>query len=80
MNSDIRFAAQVNECKRIFTPAIIAKIAANEMPECFETTRESYVAMAQLLMQAMHTIEQLAAKQEQHGQDHPRGGNPSSPA
>lgn len=68
MNDDIRFTAQVNECKRAYTPEIIQKIAANNMPECFEITREAYVAMAQLLMHALDQLEMIVTgDHEQRG-------------
>ena len=62
---DIRFTAQVNECKRAYTPEIIQRIAANDLPECFEITREAYVAMAQLLMTALNQIEAIVSGDHQ---------------
>lgn len=50
---------EIAAAKAILTPEIIAKIAGNEMPECFTPDRASYVAIAQCLNDALTMIEGL---------------------
>lgn len=51
---------EVAQIKALLTLPMIDKMAKNEMPDCFEFTRETGVALAQLLMDSMRTNEELA--------------------
>ena len=59
-----QFDLKVAEAKKAYTPAIIVAIAENKMPDCFEVTREGYVAMAQLLVQALNQIERAVNRED----------------
>lgn len=41
----------VDRMKKALRPSTIMQIARNEMPPCFEASRLSFVAMAQLLVE-----------------------------
>jgi hypothetical protein len=53
---------EIAEFKKLYTPAMIQKIAQDDMPECFDVTRPAFVAMAQLLMDALNTIESFISE------------------
>lgn len=53
------FEHEVDATVKVFTPELLDKIASNDMPECFEPTRVSYVAMARLLMTALGQNDRL---------------------
>jgi hypothetical protein len=50
---------EIKQALGILTPELVQRIAANEMPDCFTPDRASYVAMAQLLNEALMTIERV---------------------
>lgn len=49
----------IKQIKSMLTLPMIDKMAKNEMPDCFEFTRETGVALAQLLMDSMRANEEL---------------------
>lgn len=46
--------------KAVITPQMLELVAADEMPENFEITREAYVAIAQLAMRACQLVQAVA--------------------
>lgn len=63
---------EVRQALGVLTPELVQRIAANAMPDCFVPDRASYVAMAQLLRDALVTIERLVPPSMYVEQDNPR--------
>lgn len=55
----VEFHKEVSEALGAMTPVMVERIAANQMPACFEPTRASYVAMAKLLKSAYEQLDRL---------------------
>lgn len=50
---------EIDKAKLLLTPFVVEKIADNEMPADFQPDRASYVAMAQLLDDALQLVESV---------------------
>lgn len=57
----MEFRGKIDETKAVLTLPLVKKIADNEMPECFEATRETVVALAQLLMTSLEQLDKIIA-------------------
>jgi hypothetical protein len=64
-----QFDMKVDAAKSVLTPTIVSRMSRNEMPECFEFTRESGVALAQLLNLALHQNQALIERLRAFGVD-----------
>lgn len=57
--AQIEWLKRVDAAREAYTPTLIQRIADNDMPPCFEITREAYVALAQLLVASMRQLDQV---------------------
>lgn len=55
------FDDEVTEAMNAMTLPIIDRLAKNDMPECFEPTRATVVALASLMMKTLRQNEELVA-------------------
>lgn len=62
-----RFGIEVEVQRQFLSLAMIDRIAKNEMPHCFAPQRETLVAMASLLMQALRQNEELVNALQMQG-------------
>lgn len=53
-------APAIAATREILTLEMVDKLANDEMPECFEIKRELVVAMAQITMRALATVQRVA--------------------
>lgn len=61
------FAAEVDEVRTQLSPLLVHAMARNDMPQCFEFTRATGVALAQLLYTALEQNQAMAGKLEALG-------------